>query len=292
MAGQNINPDAAAFLKRIEEVENQANEQAAFLKKLKARLTRTKKALATKPVAAQASVLIADLAAFRSFPPAPSVERLQHSLQDELAELQRRIKDSFPGDLRKACEAAGFSFTALPDGFGVGAFFVTVNSAKETAAFQFAKIDMGAAVPLNTTAIVEQAASLKKSLLDEPIDPARFATDLNEAMRVALARQGKVPSTEWRVELPAVFRELTFIRMEQSKRRKPSQAEYSPCRFVIELKEFIQSTGNMRADEQYRLETAVLENTKNSKKSMFIPRDVSRSFGEGTYYQAILLRHA
>lgn len=291
MAGTNVNPDAEAFLKTIEEAENQANEHAAFVKKLKARLTRTKKALLTKPVAAQASALISDLEAFKSAPSTPSVEKLRHSLEDELKKLQRRFQDSFPDDLRKACEAAGLSFTALPDGFGVGSFYVALNRAKETAAFQFAKIDIDANVLLNASAIVEQAISLKKSLLGEPVDLAKFATDLNEAMRVALARQGTVPKTEWRVELPLVFRELTFIRMSQTKRRKSTQPGYSPCRFVVELKEFIQSTDNMRADEQYRLETAVLENTKNPKKSIFIPRDISRSFGEGTYYQAILLRH-
>lgn len=291
MPGTNANPDAAAFLKTIEDAENQANELAAFIKKLKARLARTKKVLLTKPVAAQVSALISDLDAFKSAPSAPSVERLRHSLEVELKELQRRFQDSFPDDLRNACESAGLSFTALPDGFGVGAFYVTLNREKGTAAFQFAKIDMDATVPLNASAIVERAVTLKTSLLDEPVDLAKFAADVNEAMRVALARQGTVPTTEWRVELPLVFRELTYIRMNQPKRRKSTQPGYSPCRFVVELKEFIQSTDNMQSDEQYRLETAVLENTKNPKKSIFIPRDISRSFGEGTYYQAILLRH-
>lgn len=290
MAVTNVNSDAEVFLKRIEETENQLNEYSAFVKKLKARLTRTKKALPTKPVAAQVSALISDLETFKSAPSTPSVDSLRHSLEDELKKLHRRFQDSFPGNLRKACEASRLSFAALPDGFGVGTFYVSINSAKETAAFQFAKIDMDTTVPMNATAIVAQATSLKKSLLDEPVDLGRFANDLNEAMRVALARQGKVLKTEGRVELPLIFRELTFIRMSQTKRRKSAQPGYSLCRFVIELKEFIQSTVNMRADEQYRLETAVLENTKNPKKSVFIPRDISRSFGEGTYYQTILLR--
>ncbi len=292
MAGTNANPDAEVFLKRIEEAENQVNQYAAFIKKLKARLSRTKKALASKPaVAAQVSALISDLEAFKAVPAAPSVAALSHSLAGELNKLQRRFQDSFPGDLRKACEAAKMPFAALSDGFGIGSFYVTVNAAKETAAFRFAKIDMGIDVRMNASAIVDQAASLKASLLDPPVDLRRFASELNEAMRVALARQGKVSKTEWRVELPLVLREMTFIRQSQTKRRKSSQTEYSPCRFVVELKQFIQSSDNMRADEQYQLETAVLENTKNPRKSMFIPRDISRAFGEGTYFQAILLRH-
>jgi hypothetical protein len=291
MAVNNVNPDAEIFLKKIEEAENQANQYAAFIKKLKARLSRTKKALASKPaVASQVSALVSDLEQLKPDPSAPSMAALSRSLDDELKKLQERLRDSFPSDLRNACEAAELPFTALPDGFGVGPFFVTVNVAKESAAFQFAKTDMGIDVPMNVTAIVEQAKLLKASLLDEPVDLSKFVPDLNEAMRVVLARQGKIPKTEWRAELPLVFREMAFIRQSQTKRRKSSKPEYSPCRFVVELKHFLQSTDNMRADEQYRPETAVLENTKNPKKSVFIPRDMSRAFGEGTYYQAILLR--
>jgi len=291
MAGSNVNPDAEVFLKKIEEAENQANQYAAFLKEIKSRLSRTKKALVSKPaVASPVSTLTADLEALKPDPPAPSISALSRSLDDELKKLQRRSQESFLADLRKACEAAQLSFTKLAEGFNVGPFYVSINAAKETASFQFAKIDIGLDVPKNVSAIVDQAASLKVALIDEPVDLGKFSSDLNEAMRVALARQGTDPKTEWRVDLPSVFRELAFIRYSQSKGRKSSLSDYSPCRFVVEIKQFIQSDDNMRADEQYRLETAVLENTKNPKKSIFIPRDISRSFGEGTYYQAILLR--
>lgn len=292
MAGTKVNPDAEIFLKTIEEAEAHANLYAAFIKKLKARLTKTKKALASKPaVSSQVAALVSDLEQFKANPEAPSVTSLSRLLEEELKKLTGRFRDSFPADLRKACESAQLPFKAQTDGFGVGPFFVIVNIAKETAGFHFAKIDMGIDVPMNVTAIVDQAKVLKSFLLDEPVDFGKFASSLNEAMRVALARQGQIPKAEWRVELPLVFRELVFIRQSQVKRRQSSHAEYSLCRFVIELKQFIQSNENMRADEQYRLETAVLENTKNPKKSVFFPRDLSCSYGEGTYYQTILLRH-
>lgn len=292
MAGTNVNPDAEVFLKKIEEAENEANQYAAFITKLKTSLSRTKKALASKPaVASQVAALVSELDQLKPDPAPPSITALSRSLDDELKKLHGRFRDSFPADLRNACRAAQLPFTALTDGFGVGPFYVTVNVAKESAAFQFAKIDMEIDVPMNAAAIVEQATLLKASLLDDPVDLSRFASDLNEAIRVALARQGKIPKSDWRAELPSIYRELAFIRQSQTKRRKSSQADYSQCRFVVEIKQFIQSDDNMRADEQYQLETAVLENTKNPKKSVYIPRDLSRAFGEGTYYQAILLRH-
>lgn len=292
MAVTNANPDSEVFLRKIEEAENQAKQYAAFIQKFKNRLSRTKKALASKPaVASPISALISDLDKLAPAPVPPSVAELSRSLEDELKKLQGRLRDSFPADLRNACDAARLAFSALADGFGVGPFCVTVNVAKETAAFQFAKIDMGIEAPISVSAIVNQAGLLKSALLDEPIDLRKFASDLNEAMRVALARQGNLPKTDWRVDLPVAFREIAYIRQNQIKRRQSSQADYSLCRFVVELKQFIQSDDNMRADEQYRLETAVLENTKNPKKSIFIPQDVSRASGEGTYFQAIVLRH-
>jgi len=98
--------------------------------------------------------------------------------------------------------------------------------------------------------------------------------------------------TELRVELPVVFREMGFIRqsVSSSSRKTSAGAEYSLSRFVIELKQFMQSDQNLHSDQQFRMEAAVIENTKNPKKSVFIPRDVSCGFGEGSYYQAILLQ--
>ncbi|MCA9087255.1 MAG: hypothetical protein KDA90_01330 [Planctomycetaceae bacterium] len=291
MTSPNTSPDAAIFLKRIEEAENTTNEYAAFIKKLKGRLSKAKKALATKPaVASPVSTLISELAALEPVPTAPPTGVLASTLEDELKKLRRRAHESFPDELRRMCESANLHFAATSDGFGVGPFIVTINAAKETASFHFAKMDIKVAVPMNAAAIVGKAGILKASIIDDPVDLSSFHDELNEAMRVALARAGTSSKAEWRVELPAVYREMVIIRQNQPKRRKSSNADYSHPRFIVELKQFIQSEQNMRSEKQYRLETAVLENTKNPKKSLFIPRDLSRASGEGTYYQAILFQ--
>lgn len=49
MAGTNVNPDAEVFLKKIEEAENEANQYAAFITKLKTSLSRTKKRWQASP---------------------------------------------------------------------------------------------------------------------------------------------------------------------------------------------------------------------------------------------------
>jgi hypothetical protein len=293
MADGPQDPDARAFIEKIEATEHQMAGYSGFLKKLKMRLSRTKKALASKPSAAsQVAALVNDLNAMRDEPERPAVTHLIECLQGQLRTLHRRFQDDFPSQLRQGCESARLAFKPLNDGLGVGPFFVGLDAQKQVASFQYAKVTILKDVPLNVSAVVAQAASLKSSLLDQPVDLPQFRSELHEAVRVAVARrEARPPVSELRVELPVAFREMAYIRqgVGGSTKRKPTGAEYSLPRFVIELKQFLQSDQNLHADEQFRLESAVIENTKNPKKSVFIPREVSCGFGEGSYYQAILL---
>jgi hypothetical protein len=286
------NPDAKPFIERIEATEHQVAEYGGFLKKLKLRLSRTKKALASKPaMTSQVAALVNDLNAMRVEPGRPAVPQLIDSLEGQLRTLHRRFQDDFPSELRNGCESANLNFKPLADGFGVGPFLIAIDAQKQICLFQYAKVTVQKDVALNVSAIVAAATGLKASLVDPPVDLAQFRSELHEAMRVAVARrEARQPVTELRVELPVVFREMGFIRQGAggAARKKTRDAEYSLSRFVIELKQFIQSDQNLHSDQQFRLEPAVIENTKNPKKSVFIPRDVSCGFGEGTYYQAIL----
>ena len=201
-------------------------------------------------------------------------------------------KKAFRPIFSTPAKVPALDFKALTDGFGVGPFFVATDAQKEVASFQYAKVTILKDMPLNVSAIVAQAGTLKATLLDPPVDLPQFRSELHEAMRVAVARrEARQLMTDLRVDLPAVFREMGFIRhpVGGSSRKKSAGAEYSLSRFVIELKQFMQSDQNLHADQQFRLEPAVIENTKNPKKSTFIPRDVACGFGEGSYYQAILL---
>jgi hypothetical protein len=169
---------------------------------------------------------------------------------------------------------------------------VVTNAPKETAVIQYAKVAIIQDVPLNVQTIVAHATALKANLIDSPVDLTRFRKDIHEAIRVAVARrETRTPVGELRVELPASFRELSFIRNTLGSTPKKGAAdEYSLARFIIELKHFIQSDDNVNSPQQCRLEPAVIENTKNPKKSIFVPKDVALAFGEGTYFQAIIMQ--
>lgn len=286
-------PDAKIICDELETVRKLADEYASFLRKLKDRLSRAEKALAEKPaIVSLLSTLVSDLQGMKSQPAQPAVSPLIQSLEQRLQNLRQRFKDSFPADLRQQCEAAHLPFASLPDGFGVGPFCVTMNVPKEIASFHYAKVDMGTGVALTAKGIVDQAISLKAALIDSPIDLAKFGDDLFEAMRVVAARHKKPAKAELRVELPLIFREMVFIRHLPgvSTKEKAAKGEYSLPRFVVELKQFVQSEQNTGSSRPFRPEPAVIENAKNPKKSIFIPQDLSRGFGEGTYYQAIVVR--
>lgn len=108
-------------------------------------------------------------------------------------------------------------------------------------------------------------------------------------MRVSLSRRNASLVGEIRAELPAVYRELFFIRHGDELLAGQHPEPYPLARFVVEVKTLVQSDFNSSRSRRFRLETAVIENTRNPKKSVFIPNDVNKGFGEGTYFQAIIL---
>jgi len=81
MADESHNPDARAFIEDIEATEHQVAEYSGILKKLKMRLTRTKRALASKrAVASQIAALVTDLQDMKAEPGRPAVPQLIDSL--------------------------------------------------------------------------------------------------------------------------------------------------------------------------------------------------------------------
>ena len=68
------------------------------------------------------------------------------------------------------------------------------------------------------------------------------------------------------------------------------RCEYTVARFAVEVASLVRAEANLSSDKPFRLETAVIENTGNPRKSVFIPKDLTKGYGEGMYYQAIVLR--
>src|SRR5436309_1334500 len=83
------------------------------------------------------------------------------------------------------------------------------------------------------------------------------------------------------VELLSVYREMFYFRQGRfTVTTRKSLKEYPVARFVVEIKTLLQSDENVAAARRFRLEPAVIENTKNPNKSVFFPNDLSQGFGE------------
>ena len=292
MAEPKITSDVSPFVHAIEQLERNVDDYSAFIKKLKVQLSKAKSGLTRKPdTTKQIGTFLTAIDNFTTIPDAVNLIDFRESVKKQLGLLKDRVKNDFPAALRDAAKAVGYEFSLISDGFEFGPFRLLTVAGKESATLQFAKQDVVVGLPLNASAIAEQAKKVKSAIVDATVDVASFSTELHEAMRVSLARQRKSPKQDLRVELPFVILELSIMRRE-SKTHGLRDNEFLVCRLIVELKTLIQSAENLRADEQFSLETAVLENSKNPKKSVFIPNDLSRSCGEGTYFQAIIFKTA
>lgn len=289
MTAKNTPPDYAEMVGKL---ENEVAEQVKLLKRLKDRLGRARRDLGSKPKPASLLARLAlDLRKFPQIPENPDLARMADELDGSLAILRGTMVRRFQQEMKDACDAQNIRFAILPDGLGIGPLAVCPDFEKEVAALEYAKATVETRTPLDASLVLQRVRDFSAAVLTPPDDLRRLGVELEEALRVGLARQGKsLAPREWRVDLPLVYREMIHIRQaSQGPVTRTTFADYPLPRFVVELKALVQSEYNAKAKRRFKLETAVIENTKDARKSVFIPRDISCGYGEGTYYQAISL---
>jgi len=279
---------AVEILRAFEQVESKLAVQLVAAKKLRDAFAKTRKALSDKsrPLSALNS-LITDLQKVSGDLQPPDTTQLILRIKTLLGQLKDGVEEDFVETLRKEAETAGLMFKKATDGFIFGPFLIIVNWSTERVALRYAKADLDKGLPLDAQAVTTRVDEHRRVLLLPPARLDAVAEDLGEAIRVAVARQKRVDHG-LRAELPAVYREMALIR-EGTNARNAKAAAYSLPRFVVEVKSLIESDRNISGGHQFRLEAAVIENTGNTKKSVFFPNDIANGSGEGRYYQAITL---
>lgn len=234
------------------------------------------------------------LKAPRELSPDVDVGHLADLAGSVLDSLSRDFAQHFRKELASEADKAGVSFGIMGDDLTMGPFTLTLDRPRKSATLVYAKAPFCIGLPLDAEKIVTAAKQLAAGLLAPPEDIGKLSAEFEEAILVALTRERKsLRQAELRAELPAVYREMTFVR--QSGKRAGAQktnAEYSLARFVVEVGSLVRSDANISSDKPFRLEAAVIENTGNPRKSVFIPRELTKGYGEGMYYQAIVLRQA
>jgi hypothetical protein len=213
--------------------------------------------------------------------------KLQQRLQQLSSELERDLRDA----LKSEAQQAGFDFGMAAGAMFLGPFALRLDFAREAASLEYATVPIGDKLPLDAVTIVTECQKQAALILDRPRHAEELASLFEQAIRVAVVRTGQNPTHgELRAELPAVYREMVYL--QQLPDRPPTKVsfrDYPLARFVVELKTFIQSDENLASRKRFRLETAVIDNTRNRKKSVFVPNDVRKGYGEGMYFQALVM---
>jgi len=198
---------------------------------------------------------------------------------------------SLISDIRSAAEAASLTVGKSGDDLTLGPFLLRLLPRQDIAKLEFAKVEVASDLVLDPTAIVTSAQDLSTELLTPPkeSDLVDVAEEIEEAIRVTIARK-RTPSFvgDFRGELPAVYREMCWIRSGARKGREKGDL-YPLPRFVVEVKSLVSSKFNLERTRRFKLETAVIENTGNPRKSIFFPINLQQGWGEGTFFQAIVL---
>jgi hypothetical protein len=292
MAKKNPEQKESVALQCISNAEEAASPLLDYANRLTALFTRAKKeAQSSSGDTAILRHLVLGLRKLDSPSPQLSIGPLLKDLEGRLKASEAELRKGFPAALQSMCSTSNLKFTPLPEAFGVGPFSLEVDFDKGSAKLLYARSLVSDKLPFEASAIVKACVELKSEIVDGEVDFNQTGRDIAEAMRVALARENKQRLRgEMRVDVPSVYREWKVVRELSGSTRKLSDAAYSMARFVVEVKQFTQSDENVRAEHPMQLEPAVIENAKNPRKSMFVPRDLSLGFGEGTYCQAIVLR--
>lgn len=276
----------------LEEAERSLAERSTAIKKLSNRLSKSRKELAKGGRhLTLLRALIEEVRKLPKEPDGPNWDALANTLARHESDLSANMTKEFPVALRNATEAAKLPFRVAGGIFCIGPFGVRADYAKDVAVFEYAKIEIAKDLPLDPENIVTEVERLRESLLSRLEDPKAFAQQLEEAIRVVLTRQRKsLMAEELRAELPLVYREMLYLRQGwNNPAAKRKLTEYPVARFVVETKSFLQSDANLKSARPFRLEPAVIENTKNLSKAFFFPKDLADGNGEGMYFQAVLL---
>lgn len=212
---------------------------------------------------------------------------VRQRIQDLSANLERDLRK----ELQQIAGEKNLEFLLVAGTLALGPFALSFDVPKERASLTYATHPVADRVPLDAGKIIAESLGLSESILAPVEKLDQLADDLEQALRVAIVRSGAPQSgIEQRADLPAIYREMVYIRQSPTRPlTKASVREYSLARFIVEVKTLIQSDRNLESAKRFRLETAVLDNTRNKKKSVYIPNDLKKGYGEGMYYQALVL---
>lgn len=273
----------------IKSFESDFTKFAADVAKLAKALKDAKNSKSPWPMKSLAQIDRA-LKAYGQYGKAPSAESFASAVRSIEGDYKRLFHTEFGRDLNEQAAAASLGFKSHEDFYTIGPFEVVPNLSRETVSLHYAKAVMLSDIPLDAKDVVHTIVGMSKELLEAKQDIRKLAADFEVAVRVCVAREGLVKHGTLRAELPKLLEEMAVIR-ERSK--AGGKLFYGRPRFVVELATLVKSNENIegKLGKEFRLETAVIDNSRNDTKSVFVPDRLQNGSGEGKYYQAINMTH-
>ena len=216
----------------------------------------------------------------------PSATGFANSLRAIEADYRALFQSEFGKDLLEQATVAKLAFKPHDDFYTVGPVDVIPHLNKESVSLRYAKTLVLDDVPLDPKEIIAAIIGVAKELLDRKYDVRKLAADFEVAARVCIARNGLVKHGTLRAELPQLLQEMEVIR---ARSKGDGKLAYGRSRFVTELATLVKSNENIegKLGKEFRLETAVIDNSRNDAKSVFVPDRLHNGSGEGKYYQAM-----
>ncbi|MEZ6081253.1 MAG: hypothetical protein R3C56_37960 [Pirellulaceae bacterium] len=211
--------------------------------------------------------------------PGPNLKGFAQALHDCLGKYRELFQSEFGKELRDQANTADLTFHVHDAGYFIGPFDVLTDLQKECCGLHYAKAMLVDGLPLNAKEVVAAIEQQSKTLLNVSRNIKSLADEFESVTRVCVARKGQTKPGNLRAELPQLLKEMQFVR----------KGVYGRPQFVVELATLIKSDENVdgKLGKEFRLETAVIENSKNDSKSVFVPDKLDKGSGEGKYYQAI-----
>lgn len=291
MSTKKTSPTDNEIATAISGIERQFAEYAKAIEKLSKAIKNAKASKSAWPLKAIAE-LSKTAKACNGFVDVPDFDKMQKACDRLKAETQSRCRNDFAKELRRSAEERHVSFKMANQRILLGPFELVVEFEREEARLSYAKTFASDGLPLDADKLVIEVERLGSTLLEEPENLKRVADEIETAVRVCLARKGHVKRGQMRAELPQVYRELQFARHDMKGITK-IERQFLRSRFVVELCSVAKSDDNLNGtwEKRFRLETAVIENSKKESKSVFVPDNIKLGAGEGKYYQAIIVTY-
>jgi hypothetical protein len=267
----------------LDEYDASAQVVGNHLKKIREKIARYKKA---NPTPKEVEKLKSELTSLSKEPATPLLLELIDKLGKHLAEMKKTFVSDISRSIQEYCSQKQIDCRFVGENIGVGPCSVSIDSIGDKAVITYAKFEI-ANKSLAAEDIVDHICDWKTLQFDRVVDPKKTREQLEEATRVIYARKNRPFKGNLRVELPLLFREMKFINTGETAAVSKATPDYSLSRFVIELSKTVHSDENLRSENRLQLETAVIDNANNPKRSVFVPKDLNVGYGEGTYFQAL-----